>query len=75
MLVVDIVKELLKFKETNVSAQDNDDFSALICAAGHGQVDIVKELLNENRTKVKVMDIDGFTASIAEMKRSHYDVV
>ena len=73
MMIVDIVKELLIFKDTNVSVQNNDDFSALFCAAGH--VDVVNELLNDNRTKVKVKDVDGFTAPIAVGKKNHYDVI
>ena len=73
MLIVDIVKELLIFKDTNVSVQNNDDFSALSCGAGH--VDVVNELLNDNRTKVKVKDFDRFTAPIAVGKKNHYDVI
>ena len=62
------VKLLLQNDKTNINLQDNDGYTALMCASLEGKTEVVKLLLQNDKININLQDESGRTALIYALK-------
>ena len=62
-------------KDIDVNVQNNEGFTALICAVEQGYVDVVREILEKEDIDVTLFDNVGVSALVGATNNEHYEVV
>ena len=73
--ILKMLEILLRQSNIDVNAQDNDGYTALIIAAGEGEIKVVKELIKCKEIKLDIINNKGNNAIMEADQNDRKDVV
>ena len=69
-----LLRKLLRHDDLDGNIQDDEDHSALIWTAGHGQQDVVRTLLWVRSIDPSIQSKEGFTALICAAGQGYMEI-